>query len=333
MTYITIDLEWNQFAGDKGRPVPGLEGEIIQLGAVRLNRQLQILDQFKANIAPVYYRTMHRKVEELTGIHSRQLALGLPFPEALRRFRLWCGEDTIFLTWGPDDLRVMRQNLVLHQLPEEWLSGWYNLQSIFNAQTKQPDQNQRSLRSALQHFQIPLDRSAHDALNDAYYTAEICARLDLVRGLAEYDSPALPKIKKEAGTKEKKAVKGSRQRRQLPAVPLARQSLPPAASQATALKAALAETLICPACGCPLSADRWVAENAFGKSYMTLAKCSRHGLYFSRLRLIHKKAESLWLTSLLLYRASSRLYHRYRCRNPKTLFPSPQQQVYIQSGQ
>ena len=117
MSYITVDLEWNQYARRRGAkgPVPGLEGEIIQLGAVRLDDQLNIQDKFKVNIAPVHYRAMHYKVAELTGIHSGQLASGCSFPEAVSRFRDWCGGDAVFLTWGYDDERVMRQNLALHQ--------------------------------------------------------------------------------------------------------------------------------------------------------------------------------------------------------------------------
>lgn len=36
-------------------------------------------------------------------------------------------------------------------------------------------------------FQIEPSRPAHDALGDAYHTALICSRLDLKRGIREYE--------------------------------------------------------------------------------------------------------------------------------------------------
>ena len=46
--------------------------------------------------------------------------------------------------------------------------------------------NQKSLSSAVEHFSIENTLKAHDALNDAYYTAMIAKKLDLEKGIAEY---------------------------------------------------------------------------------------------------------------------------------------------------
>ena len=59
------------------------------------------------------------------------------------------------------------------------------LQVFFNMQTD-TGTNQKSLASAVNYFEIENTLKAHDALNDAYYTAMIAKRLDIEKGIAEY---------------------------------------------------------------------------------------------------------------------------------------------------
>ena len=106
--------------------------------------------------------------------------------EAMEQFRAWCGEDIIFLTWGFDDITILRENLQLYGLDDSWTERWYNAQMMFNAQTD-GSTAQKALKTAMEIFGIEATRPAHDALGDAYHTALICARLDLKRGALEYD--------------------------------------------------------------------------------------------------------------------------------------------------
>ena len=105
MKYIILDLEWNQ-AIKKSRLY--LEGEIIQIGAVKLNESFEKLDTFKIGIAPKYYKKMHWKVAELTNITENDFAYGFSFPTAFRYFKDWCGDEFTLLTWGNDDIRILK---------------------------------------------------------------------------------------------------------------------------------------------------------------------------------------------------------------------------------
>ena len=105
----------------------------------------------------------------------------------MERFRAWCGEEVVFLTWGFDDIGILRENLRLYGMEEGWTEHWYNAQMIFNAQTD-GSTSQKALKTAMEAFGIEASRPAHDALGDAYHTALICARLDLKKGAQEYDS-------------------------------------------------------------------------------------------------------------------------------------------------
>ena len=177
MDYIVLDMEWNQpWPGSpssrKVLPVQ-IRGEILQIGAVRLTQKQTVADEFQVLIKPKYYRRLNRRVSKLTGIKESQLREeGLPMAEAIEKFRAWCGEKVIFLTWGFDDITILRENLLLYGIDDSWVGRWYNAQMIFNAQTDGSN-SQKALKTAMEIFGINPTRPAHDALGDAFHTALI----------------------------------------------------------------------------------------------------------------------------------------------------------------
>ena len=192
MYYITLDLEWNQAYAQKALAVQRqlscrLRGEVIQIGAVKLDENMQPCGSYQIIVKPKYFKKLHRHVSELTGITQDQMDLGTPLPEAEASFRRWCGNDFVFLTWGPDDIPMLKENLNVHKINSEWLDRIYDLQLIFNRQTDRANK-QRSLEYAMEYFEIPQRLPAHDALNDAYFTALVAAKLDVIKGIELYDS-------------------------------------------------------------------------------------------------------------------------------------------------
>ena len=192
MQYIILDMEWNQpwpgsYSAKKALPSP-MRGEIVQIGAVRMTQEQQVADEFQILIRPKYFKKMNRKVASLTGIRDSLLReKGVSFPEAAAQFAAWCGEDCVFLTWGFDDITILRENLAVFGLESGWTARWYNAQLIFNAQTDGSGA-QKALSTAMQMMDIEPTRAAHDALGDAYHTALVCQRLRLAEGIAAYDA-------------------------------------------------------------------------------------------------------------------------------------------------
>ena len=75
MEYIVLDMEWNQalnFSEMVKDPV-FLTGEIIQIGAIKLNQTLEVVDSFNERIAHQYYTELHPKVAEITKLSNRAL--------------------------------------------------------------------------------------------------------------------------------------------------------------------------------------------------------------------------------------------------------------------
>ncbi|MBQ7386988.1 MAG: exonuclease domain-containing protein [Clostridia bacterium] len=190
MYYITLDLEWNQAYAQKALAVQRrlscrLRGEVIQIGAVKLDANMNICGSYQIIVKPQYFKKLHRHVSELTGITQEQMDLGTPLTEAAARFKKWCGKDFAFLTWGPDDIPMLKENFNVHDIPFDWLDNVYDLQLIFNRQTDGASK-QRSLEYAMEYFEIPQNLPAHDALNDAYFTALVAKKLDVPEGVKSY---------------------------------------------------------------------------------------------------------------------------------------------------
>lgn len=298
MTYIVLDLEWNQAASAEDpvyEKLPfHLTGEIIQIGAVRVSVQGELLDTLKLEIKPKWFRKMHSAVQKLTGITQKQLAAGISFPKAMEQFCSWCGEDCVFLTWGFDDIRMLKQNLMLYQMDDSWLGRWYNLQMIYNQQTG-GGTNQKALSTAAEEMGIPQTRPVHDALNDAYYTACIACKLDLQHGLEGYSQKAVPRKSQSGGQApflRREEYSGYHSKQQL----LGDKKL---------------RRVCCPKCGEQLFPDPMVAQN--GDKYIFLARCPKHGVYFVRIKTDRKREHPpIWRAIRLIFAATPDYEELYR---------------------
>jgi len=304
MDYIVLDMEWNQpWPGSpssrKVLPVQ-IRGEIIQIGAVRVTEEQTVADEFQVLVKPKYYRRLNRRVSKLTGIKDTQLRdEGVGFAEAMERFRAWCGEDVTFLTWGFDDITILRENLQLHGLEDNWVSRWYNAQMIFNAQTDGSN-SQKALKTAMEIFGIEATRPAHDALGDAYHTALICARLDLKKGTAEYAKALKEHVNGFHGA-------------ELPGC-IDRKVFYDYADKHGALSAMSGEENRCPICNRQMLGSRWFAQP--GRRYMDLATCPDHGKFLIRVRL-SDQPDGTVRVSRLTYEATSEAAEAYARRAEK----------------
>ncbi len=278
MKYIVLDMEWNQSYPKNGEDVRKRKprNEIIEIGAARLDENMDCESTFKRLVRPVFVKKLNSHVKKLTGITAEMLREGEYFPEVIRDFRDWCGEDSIMLTWGYDDIPMLISCLKMYGLDTGWVGKWYNLQIIFNAQTDSGS-NQKSLRSAMEYFGFTLDEDKpwHDALNDAAYTAVICKKLDIKRGIQEYDKnirKMSPSTTVVMGLKEVS-------RSQYRCTSINGRSQCPEAFNNNP----------CPRCGAPMVRGKWVQQGR-GKM-VTIGECKTHGRFFMQICLIKTKPE------------------------------------------
>ncbi len=308
MPYIVIDLEWNQAMSARSSvfnhlPIH-LRGEIIQIGAVKLHDDFTPGEEFQCDVSPVWFRKMHYKVKKLTGFDNARLSHGMSFPDALERFLAWCGPDCTFMTWGYDDSGIMEQNCIIHDLDIDWMGQWVNLQLIYNMLTEDPDRNQKSLETAMEHFGIEQTRIAHDALGDAYNTALVCSKLDLRRGLDSY-----PDLIHQLTRRTHSAGDG-----QNGPDPLEHNVSPSYPTREALWQAVEASQAVCPDCGKALERSRWVSQG--DRRYMAMAQCDEHGAFLCRIR-VRQDEDGQWLANRLLYRADEDMVKNFQERRSR----------------
>jgi len=185
MNYIVLDMEWNRPLSRTRKikyPVM-LNGEIIEIGAVKMDESLTFVDQFDVMISPKFYKTMNKAVHEVTLISNEDIGNGVPFEQAISEFKSWCGDEYIFLTWGPSDMNILWKNLTVYGLKSDWLPESFDAQLMFDDQVTM-ECRQFALSYAIWKLGIK-PYPAHKAVNDALNTAEIIKKLDMMNWMAE----------------------------------------------------------------------------------------------------------------------------------------------------
>ena len=306
MNFVVVDLEWNQ-ALNSNSPVFNklplhLRGEIIEIGAVKLNPDYTVGEEFSIYVKPVYFRKMHYKVKKITGIDGEKLAKAVSFSQAFDRFRDWCGDDVTFLTWGNDDQGIMEQNIIIHDQDWDWISGWINLQVIYNIQT-QSGKDQKSLAKAMENFGIEQTRTAHDALGDAYNTALVSTHLDLNNVFEQYanaDQLLAPKLPEDAEAAEPVS----------PDDAVMQEHYTGYESKAAAFNDERVKNVNCPVCGEPMTGNKWL--NQGDQRYISLFTCEEHGEFFARLKFKKHLDENIWDVRKNLYYSDESRQQLYR---------------------
>lgn len=284
MNYIIYDLEWNQaisFESTVTEPV-FLEGEIIEIGAVKLDDNFRSVDEFKIYVSPLYYKKMHHAIASLTGIHDKLLAdKGVPFPEAYRQFMNWCGDDCVFMTWSMSDLPVLIENMILHNLDLTVLPPCCDIQRIFGREILR-SQTRYSLEAALATLKEK-PHTSHDALNDARNTVKICDHLDLDQYVGEYISTVYAQRPDAICYDTKQQIMTEDTLRQF----------------------------ACPICGQTVQCDSWVASGR--STYLAYGLCPEEDEFLLEMSVVHRPDRTL-STKRILFEMSDDLWDIYMDR-------------------
>ncbi len=183
MHYIVFDLEFNQ-------DLPSLQKseeclslcpyEIIQIGAMKLDCNLDHIASFHRYIRPVIYSEISSIVTDLTGITSGQLQIEKYFPAVYQDFIAFIDDkDAVFCIWGNSDIREIFRNATYHNQKKEQLPLMYiNLQPYVIKHLHLPQNQLISLQNAVERLNILKPYRFHNALYDTYYTTEVFKKID-----------------------------------------------------------------------------------------------------------------------------------------------------------
>lgn len=199
MNYIVLDLEWNQCPYGKNGEKKGLPFEILEIGAVKLDENLEYLDSYEGIVRPQAYRELHFETQKIIQTEiSEYTENGRMFSVVLKEFLKWCGSDPVFCTWGTLDLMELQRNMKYYGL-SYLLKGpirYYDIQKLFSY-AYEDRKIRRTLEFAVEYLKIPLGEAFHRAVNDAEYTAKVFQRMDMKKlapfySIDAYETPKTP---------------------------------------------------------------------------------------------------------------------------------------------
>ena len=149
--------------------------EIIQIGAVKLNQDFELISTFNSLVKPSLYKEIHPFIEELTSITTEMVDDKCLFPEVYSDFMNFIGnENFIMCVWGLDDIKQLIRNIHFHDLNiHNNIKKYIDIQSLASRKFNTPKGNRLGLKTAVEFWNIPTENNFHNALNDAVYTAQV----------------------------------------------------------------------------------------------------------------------------------------------------------------
>ena len=181
---IVLDLEFTPIRNPDLQQVAS--SEILEIGAVKMNEQNEILDEFQTYVQP-QYSSIPPHITRITGIDSSTVASAPMYAEAVEAFTGWIGDvrQSRFYTWSDSDQCVLLREAELKEqaLHQMFYSHWVDLQRIH--QRIYGFSRPMNLTSALGSMQIYFEGTEHGALADARNTAGILQSLSSVQKVQE----------------------------------------------------------------------------------------------------------------------------------------------------
>ena len=208
MAFIIIDLEFNnldeinKYYPDIFKKYPKLESldlknEIIEIGAIKLDKYMKPIKEFKTYIKPKLIPILNPKISEITNIKEKDLENGVTFEEGMKYLSMLIDEGDIICSWAKDDIIEIINNSIYHKYNNlGWLKNYLDLQEYSTKILAK--KKSLSLKNALEELKIKVDNNKlHDALNDAIYTSLVFKRIYNSRILKNYivsDIYAMPAL-------------------------------------------------------------------------------------------------------------------------------------------
>ena len=142
MPFIIFDTEYTTWPGCQEHGWRGHQKrEIVQLAAIKVSRDLRVLDTLNLLCRPVVNPVLSDYFTGLTGITNADVKTrGIEFKEAYRQFREFVGNNPCLShsygrPWTDEtDGAVVAENLKIHQLSAGKALKYYNIGAWFMAQ-------------------------------------------------------------------------------------------------------------------------------------------------------------------------------------------------------
>lgn len=196
MNYVILDLEWDSVFY---KPQKRFINQILQIGAVKLDSEFNLIDTFEATIKSEISNKVTGRFAKLTGITNEVMRAGIPFSTAVENYNAWVGDNAVTMTWSNSDLYTILENedTLLNGLRFK-IEKYLDLQVFIQNEMRlkgYEDKNQISLEAAAEKLEIETDGiDFHTAKDDSLVCAFLLKKC--------YNEERFESLIKDAGSPE-----------------------------------------------------------------------------------------------------------------------------------
>ena len=179
--YVVVDLEMCNVTNNELLKVFPYKSEIIQIGAVLMNEELEIIGEFDTYVKPKYGQ-LTWQIKKLTGIREEDLKDAQPLEVVMNDFLNWLPEGEVTaISWSMSDKFQFLKELSIKNIPygEQFrtiLETWVDCQPQFTQKMHTEHKNYQ-LKEALIATDIWTEGRLHNGLVDAKNTALLYAKM------------------------------------------------------------------------------------------------------------------------------------------------------------
>ncbi len=172
MHCIIFDLEatcWDKSLNDHPSP-----NETIEIGALKIDAQGNVLSEFSQFIKPIKHPILSDFCTHLTSITQQDTDQANYYPEVIAKFQQWINienHDYLLCSWGFYDRKQLENDSALHGLNGDWLQHHISLKHQY-ATIKNLKRGVGML-TALGMEKMSLDGTHHRGIDDARNIAKI----------------------------------------------------------------------------------------------------------------------------------------------------------------
>lgn len=178
--YVCIDLEMSQLASKNRRMLQGLQGEIIQVGAVMMDQNFTVLGTFSSFVRPSLSH-ITPIIQELTGIRQDMVENAEDLVSVFDKYLYWLGnQEVTTFCWGKVDYTQLWNEFSVkarHRTDfQENLKTFVDLQGTFmkTLGARIPVSLESAVRLTLGRFEGRQHQASDDALNTALILKKLC---------------------------------------------------------------------------------------------------------------------------------------------------------------
>jgi len=170
LNFIVYDLEATCW---EGRPLSKTQ-EIIEIGAVLINRYGEVESTFNRFVQPTVNPRLSPFCKELTTIEQEQVDRADLFPQVIEDFQDWAeifDEEYLLCSWGGFDKKMLIHDCHLHDMDADWVEHHINLKQQYRdlKRLRKP----RGLRRTVEAEGFEFTGVHHRGISDAENLAKI----------------------------------------------------------------------------------------------------------------------------------------------------------------